>query len=108
MSWNWSASVTEKDGISELFPLPSIVIPTRGTMIGTIIKFKTFYLKIYDGEYEDSYIIQGFRYHKNNPVFVEEVSRFKIREFASRFTREDYLIRFQQPCDDPNCCLLNV
>jgi len=104
-SWNLSALVTNRDDLQELFPLPSETIPTRGTQLGTIIKFKTFYLKIYDDQREDAYIVQGFRYHEQIPVFKESVPGFQMRKFASQFTQEDYLLRFQQPCDDPNCLL---
>jgi len=92
--------VTDKGNLHELFPLPSISFPTSGTQIGIILRFKTFYLKVYDGE-EDSYIIHGCRYNEQLPVFKKNVSVIQMKEFASQFTKEDYLIRFQRLCKGP-------
>ena len=106
-SWNVDANNTDKSNLYELFQLPCVPVPTSGTQLGMILRFRTFYLKIYDtDEYEDVYNIKGFRYNETNPVFEENVPGFRMREFASQFTQEDYLLRFQEPCDDPNCFLL--
>lgn len=105
--WNRGLRNTDKSELHELFPLPSLSIPTRGTNMGVILRFKTFYLKIYDHNQEDAYRIQGFRYNEQNPVFEDIVLQWELRTFASRFTKEDYLIGFQEPCDDPNCLVLN-
>lgn len=86
---------TDKDDLYKLFPLPSKSFTTRGMHIGIIIKFQTFYLKIYDHESENAYMIQGYRYHEQDPVFEKDVHAFQLREFASQFTQEDYLMRFQ-------------
>ena len=102
-SWNISARNTSKEHLQELFPLPSTLVPTRGTQLGIILRFRTFYLKIYDADKENAYLIQGFRYHEQTPVFRENVASFQIRKFASQFTQEDYLIRFQNLSDVPNC-----
>jgi len=96
---------TDKDHLHEIFPLPSQNIPTRGCQDGVIIKFQTFYLKIYDASREDKYIVQGYRYNQQLPVFETEVPSNQMKEFAMRFTQENYLIDFQEPCDDPNCFL---
>ena len=105
-NWNWNARITDKFDLHEIFPLPCISVPTSGNQLGMILRFKTFYLKIYDHLTEDSYVVQGYRYHEQNPVFEKNIPEFRIREFASQFTLEDHLIRFQQPCGDPNCFLL--
>jgi hypothetical protein len=97
--------VTSKDDLYKMFPLQCTTVPTDGIQVGVILKFKTFYLKIYDDKKSDSYIIQGFRYHEHNPVFVDKIPSYKILDFAKQFTREDYLLGFQEPCDDPNCVL---
>jgi len=91
---------TDKDHLHEMFPLPSTSYQTSGTQLGVILRFKTFYLKIYDDDVEDSYIIHGYRYKESIPVFVKNISWFKLREFANQFTKEDYLNSFQQPNDD--------
>ena len=96
---------SDKDHLFEMFPLASMNYNTTGTQEGLIIRFHTFYLKIYDDGQEGSYIVQGFRYSEKNPIFVEKVPFSGMRRFASQFTREDYLMGFQQPCEDPNCIL---
>lgn len=102
---NYPVRNTNKDELYHLFPLPCISFPTQGIQDGVLIRFKTFYLKIYDGK-EDSYIVQGFRYKEWNPVFEQNLRTYQIREFAALFNEEDYLLRFQEPCGDPNCFLL--
>ena len=87
---------TDKSDFDKLFPLPLILIPTTGTQDGVILRFKTFYIKIYDAKrYEDGLVIQGFRYNETNPVFEEEIQSFHLKEFASQFNREDYLINYR-------------
>lgn len=92
---------TDKDELYEMFPLPCRCFETRGFEDGMILRFKTFYLKIYDHECEDSYIIKGYRYNEQNPVFEETIESIHMREFAAQFTQEDSLARFQKPCDNP-------
>ena len=95
---------SDKNSIAALFPLPSTVVKSSGIGFGIIIRFKTFYLKLND--YRDAkYKIEGFRYNEDNPVFTEIIASFELRDFAAKFNREDYLLRFQEPCDDPNCIL---
>jgi hypothetical protein len=91
---------TNKEDLYKLFPLPSISIITRGIQDGLILKFKTFYLKIYDDEKDNSYVISGYRYGEQLPVFELDVHASKLREFASRFTMEDYLVTFHQPSEN--------
>lgn len=96
---------TDKSTIHEVFPLPSLNIPTRGTNMGVILRFKTFYLKVYDDTGEDGFLIKGYRYRKQIPVFEYIVLTKDLRRFAAQFTREDYLAGFDQPCDHPQCVL---
>jgi len=93
------------DELYTLFPLPSTSISTAGMQDGIILKFKTFYLKIYDSV-EVTYRIQGFRYHEQIPVFEKNVKVHQMREFANQFTKENYLLEFQEPCDDPYCVMI--
>jgi len=97
---------TDKSNLHELFPLPSKSIETRGTNMGVILRFQTFYLKIYDDVGIDGYRIKGYRYHEQHPVFDVVVPAFQLREFGMQFDREDHLVRFMEPCDDPNCVIL--
>lgn len=73
-----------------MFPLPSLVTETRGIGDGLVLKFKTFYLKIYDDK-DDTYIVQGFLYNRVNPVIIDRVKTNQFRRYAEQFTREDYL-----------------
>jgi hypothetical protein len=85
--------LVDNNEIHKLFPLPSIQIRTRGIESGIILKFQTFYLKIYDkGSSKSSYIIQGYRYFEMDPIFNKEIQYFELRDFANRFTRDNYLI----------------
>ena len=93
-AWNRGLRNTDKSNIHDIFPLPSQNIPTRGTNMGVILRFKTFYLKIYDDTGEDAYLIKGFLYHRPNPLFEEIVLARDLRTFAALFTREDYLKTF--------------
>lgn len=99
---------TEKGNLHKNFPLPSKNIPTTGVGEGVILRFNTFYLKIYDDDKSEAYIVQGFRYREQHPVFEYLVKMFEFRQFASQFTRENYLLEFQQPCEDPNCIIWSL
>jgi hypothetical protein len=79
------------DDLQRFFPLPSELLYTEGIGDGIILKFKTFYLKIYDDDYGDGYVIYGYRYHINTPVFTEKVPFCMLDQFGKRFTKEDYL-----------------
>jgi hypothetical protein len=79
-----------KNRIQQMFSLPCNSFTTRGMQDGIIIRFKTFYLKIYDENM--SYDIKGYKYNEEQPVFEEIVSENKMREFCSKFKKEDYLM----------------
>lgn len=95
----------DEQSVQSMFPLPSLLIETRGSQEGIILKFKTFYLKLYDGLKEDTYTVKGFRYHAQNPVFEADVRTAMMRKFAAQFNHDDYLMGWTPPCDDPNCIL---
>lgn len=82
---------TDKDDLPSLFPLPCQYSETRGIGDGCILKFKTFYLKIYDDEPKNGYIIQGYHYNKKGIVFEDRVPINQIKKYASQFNKEDYL-----------------
>ena len=87
---------SEKGELNKMFPLPSTIHSTAGTQQGVIIRFKTFYLKIYEAiNHIDGYHVQGFRYYEENPVFDKEIPWRTFREFAKQFNREDYLTEFR-------------
>lgn len=75
---------TDND-LAKLFPWHCSCVKTRGTQEGTILKFPTYYLKIYDGKNGNSYIVQGYRYDSGNPIFTDNIPVSKMREYASKF-----------------------
>lgn len=76
---------SNKDEIASYFKYPCEVIRTRGTQEGMILKFATFYLKIYDDNVENLYIIEGYRYDSSGIIFQDKVPATQMREYASRF-----------------------
>lgn len=83
---------SEKSELYNYFPLPCVTVHTTGMQLGIILKFRTFYLKIYDADnVQNSYIVEGWRYRDPRRVFEDVVSVNRIREYALQFNREDYL-----------------
>ncbi len=64
-----------------------IPIHTRGTEEGVILKYKCFYLKVYNNSIEE-YVIQGFRYGDEVPRFVDTIPLNRMRAYGSQFKRE--------------------
>lgn len=88
----WIPNPGEMDNLHELFPLPCEQFRTDGIGDGVILKFKTFYLKIYDDNKDAyAYTIKGYLYNSPNPTIVDLVPYNKMREYASKFRSEDYL-----------------
>jgi hypothetical protein len=96
-------SCTAREDLHKLFPLRSRSFQTDGFQDGVVVRFRTFYLKIYDDRYEYAYHVAGYRYNEINPVFEECVPASKFKKFASQFTHEDHLMGFNKyHCRD--CC----
>ena len=85
----------DKGWIQSLFPMHSTAIHTTGGICdGLILKFKSFYLKIYDADGDNPrYLIQGYRYGEDDPVFEDYVNRSDMRKYANQFNIEDFLMR---------------
>lgn len=81
----------QMDQLPELFPLPCQSFMTQGLQKGMVLKFRTFYLKIYDDPNSSAYIVQGYRYDKQNPVIIDKVPWTTMRRYAKQFISEDYL-----------------
>lgn len=77
--------IDNKDQIASYFKFPCEVIKTRGTQEGMILKFATFYLKIYDDNVENTYIVEGYRYDCPALIFRDVVAANRMREYAERF-----------------------
>lgn len=80
--------------LGSIFPLECYSFPTRGMADGIILRFKTFYLKIYQAEDNTcDYIVYGYSLEYNNPkeVFVHRVPSSKMKRYASQFDSENYL-----------------
>lgn len=78
------AMYMDKSNLVELFKQPCEKIQTTGTQEGIILKFQSFYLKIYD-DHDESYIVQGYRYNASVPMFVDKVSAKEFRRYAASF-----------------------
>lgn len=59
-------------------------IHTRGTEEGVILKYRCFYLKVYN-ESGTNYLVQGYRYGDQVPRFEDHISLTKMMEYASQF-----------------------
>lgn len=89
-------NLDDKTGIAELFPLPCDIVITSGSQEGVILKFKTYYLKIYEDR--ESYYVEGYLYQDPKPTTIDTVSRHRMREFASMFRHDDYLSGYKLAC----------
>lgn len=69
-------------------------IPTDGMRKGIILKFKTFYLKIYFLDY-DLYHFQAFLYKERSdklgPEFEFKVNSLLVQEAIDNFTEDNFL-----------------
>lgn len=89
----------EDDDLAKLFPLTALAsFRTDGVQDGIVIRFKTFYLKIYDDATNYAYDVKGYRYNDAVPVFEENVPIAKFKAFARGFSHEDCLVRFRHSC----------
>lgn len=77
----------QKEELASYFKNVKGVLRTTGTADGVIIKFKDFYLKIYDSN-EATYLVQGFKYNDNAPTFSDRVKVNEMREYALKFRTE--------------------
>lgn len=78
-------SNVDKRYLAKLFKRPCKCFQTSGTQEGTILKFATFYLKIYDDETNNSYNVQGYRYDSPMRILDDHVSANMMREYAAKF-----------------------
>lgn len=86
---------TDKYELYTMFPIRATAsFQTTGVQDGMVIRFRTFYLKIYDHQSDYAYIVEGYRYHQMNPVFIDTIPVSKFRNFAAMFDREDYLSKY--------------
>ena len=78
----------DKNELANYFPGAYSIFHTTGTKEGVILKFDTFYLKIYDDdECEDSYRIEIYKYGCQGPIVFTSVPYNRMREYASRFRK---------------------
>lgn len=85
----------DKINIDKLFKIkPISTIRTDGYSDGVILKFKTFYLKIYNDDY-DLYRILGYRYNADLPIVEFKVKSIQLRETVDKFKEDNYLLEFE-------------
>lgn len=77
--------ITDKSELADLFKNKCESFSTTGTQEGIVLKFSTFYMKIYDSDKSDNYIIHVYEYGSQNPMFVDEVPSNRMREYAAKF-----------------------
>lgn len=89
----------EKTGIERFFKLTPIkVFTTDGYGMGSILKFRTFYLKIYNESF-DTYQVQAFLNieSKNKiPVFEFMVNTINMRSAFDCFSEDNFLLGVDQ------------
>jgi hypothetical protein len=86
------------DEIPFLFPLPNQSSQIGVIANGIIIKFNTFYLKIYDYDKSEDYCykVMGYLYQDDRLIFEDIVSCKQFKMYASQFIYDDFLISFMQ------------
>lgn len=88
---SWYFVPLQRDELQNMFPLKPRLVEANGYGNGKILKFQTFYLKIYPDNSTGRYIVQAYLYNKVNPVFIDRIYMSQMRKYAQQFTREDYL-----------------
>ena len=85
----------DKTQFTDLFPLrPLEVYLTDGYRDGIIFRFKTFYVKMYNCDY-DTYEILGYRYHAYEPLVKMTVSTSELNDALGKFKEDNYLSEFE-------------
>lgn len=79
-------TILSKRDIESYFPIPCHRIEACGIGEGIILKFRHFYLKIYDGK--ESYIVKGYLYGKQGMIFKDHVPVYDFQKYAAQFTNE--------------------
>lgn len=76
----------DKENLSKYFPLKCKCEKTTGIGNGVILKFNSFYLKIYESN--GGYIVQGYRYNSSNVRFRYDIPSKEFSSWASQFNNE--------------------
>lgn len=78
----------EKGSVREYFTKAISISRTSGISKGYIIRYRDFYLKVYDAPRDPtSYLITGYRYHHPDPLFQDVVRFSELRAYASELER---------------------
>lgn len=89
----------ERTGIERYFKLTPIrVFTTDGMGLGSVLKFKTFYLKIYNEQF-DTYFVQAFlniAAKTQLPLFQFTVNTINMRSAFDCFSEDNFLIGVDQ------------
>lgn len=91
------------DEYETLFPIPyTNIVQTTGIGKGVIIKFKTFYIKLYN---EDCYTyeLQAFRYNGPTPIINKTLEYQELRSFCAQFKQDNFLFEFENLNNDLKC-----
>lgn len=60
-------------------------IPTTGIGNGVILKLPDIQIKIYDGQFDDTYQVQAFDKDKQVPFLVKNIPTRNLKQFLIRF-----------------------
>lgn len=69
--------------LREYFPNATEVHLTGGLNYGHLVKYKNFYLKVYDSQKQEAMCqIEGYRYHVRDPMFVDTIPLNRLRSYG--------------------------
>ena len=82
-----------EDTLRDTLPIRGAMVPTTGINNGVIVKYRTFYLKVYDNPKAGNYDISGYLYNTSEPKFTFHVPYHMLTEFTSQITEDNYFRR---------------
>lgn len=82
---------TDLMSIGDRFKIPCKTIATGNVEFGVVLRFKTFYLKIYNSGKENGFDVSGFRLWDPEPKFKFVIPYHQFQEFVDQITEDNYL-----------------
>jgi hypothetical protein len=84
---------TSLENLLRQLPIQGEIVPTTGIGFGVIVRFKTFYLKVYDEKRGSAYRVSGYLYDGNAKVWEYSIPYNQFDRLASQLTEDNYLRR---------------
>jgi hypothetical protein len=88
--------VNDTTALEALFgrlPIDCEIIPIAAIRLGIIVRFKTFYLKVYDERGSGTYSVIGYTHQARPPLINFSIPYDKMHEFTSQLTEDNELSR---------------